>query len=148
MLVGLGKEEELDLDRIRNAIGSGMRKARDLALESVILPEPALAEIAGGRQRLPGRGRRLCRPARPLPLHKTEKKDDDLKDPAWRLAVGFEGEIPDGMTEAARRGELVCRDCLPLPRPVQYARELAQYGSPGRHGRRNGQRGGFHLQKA
>ncbi len=37
MLVGLGKEEELDLDRIRNAIGSGMRKARDLALESVII---------------------------------------------------------------------------------------------------------------
>ena len=128
MLVGLGKEEELDLDRIRNAIGSGMPKARDLALESVILPEPALAEIAGGRQRLVEEGVYAAL----LGLYRFTKlkKDDDLKDPAW-LAVGFEGEIPDGMTEAARRGELAaeavcrCRDLCNMPANLLNTEALA-----------------------
>lgn len=128
MLIGLGKKEELDLNRIRNAIGLGLRKARDLSLSSVLLPEPALAEIAGGRQRLVEEGVYAAL----LGLYRFTKlkKDDGQKDPDW-LAVGFEGEIPDGMIEAARRGELaaeavcLCRDLCNMPANLLNTEALA-----------------------
>lgn len=128
ILAGLGNSEELDIGRIRAAIARAMRKARSLGLKSVLVPEPSLAEIAGGRQRLVEE----CVYAAILGLYRYVKfkKDEGDPDPEW-MALGFEGEIPEGMLKAARRGELAgeavcaCRDLCNMPPNLLGPGEMA-----------------------
>lgn len=105
LAVGLGSRENLDADTIRKAIASALRRCRAAGLGSVLIPEPMLATLPGGRERLVEEAvyAALLGLYRLRGLKKPDP--DEHNDPEW-LAVGFEGDfVPDGGQAAARRGE-------------------------------------------
>lgn len=121
LALGLGKRDEVTPDRLRKAIASGVQYCRKQGLRSMLLPEPQLARLPGGRERLVEE----CVYAALLALYRFDalkKPDaDEAPAPQW-LALGFDGEsIPDGGHAAARRGEnaasAVClaRDLANMP---------------------------------
>ena len=52
LAIGLGAREDLTTDDIRTAVATGVQRARELGLESILLLEPQLATLPGGRERL------------------------------------------------------------------------------------------------
>ena len=105
LALGLGKREEASPERLRKAIASGVQHCRRLGLRSILLPEPQLARLPGGRERLVEE----CVCAALLALYRFDalKKppQDEPPAPEW-LALGFDGQsVPDGSQAAARRGE-------------------------------------------
>ncbi|HIX40637.1 MAG TPA: leucyl aminopeptidase [Candidatus Desulfovibrio intestinigallinarum] len=105
LAVGLGAREDVDVSAVRKALGSALRRCRAAGIGSVLIPEPMLAALPGGRERLVEEAvyASLLGLYRFSGLKKADK--DERKDPEW-LAIGFEGEfVPDGGQAAARRGE-------------------------------------------
>ena len=52
LAIGLGAREDLTTDDIRTAVATGVQRAHELGLESILLLEPQLATLPGGRERL------------------------------------------------------------------------------------------------
>lgn len=105
LAVGLGARENVDVHDVRKALGAALRRCRAAGAISVLIPEPVLATLPGGRERLVEEAvyasllglYRLSGLKKPVP--------EEKRDPEW-LAVGFEGAfVPDGGQAAARRGE-------------------------------------------
>lgn len=118
LVIGLGKKENLTIKELRDAIAKGTRKCRELGMESILLPEPMLARMPGGLDRIVEE----CVCASLLSLYRfTELKtitEDIDPDPRW-LALGFTGEnTPESSQLAARRGENSAE-------AVKFARNLA-----------------------
>lgn len=133
LFLGLGPKDELKPRILREAVARGVRKCRDLGLESVLLPEPFLAPFPGGRERL----LEECVCAAQLSLYaftalKTVRKEEK-KDPLW-LAIGFEAVSENGQ-EAARRGEnsaaavSLARDLDNMPGNMLFPASLAMKAS-------------------
>lgn len=132
LAVGLGPREKVDANKLRAAVAAAVQRCRLLGLESILLPEPALARLPGGRERLVEE----CVYAVQLALYRftTLKKpqEDETADPQW-LALGFDGQsVPDGAHAAARRGEraaravALARDLANMPGNLLYPESLAQ----------------------
>ena len=105
LAIGLGKREDVTPERIRKAIAAAVQRCRALGVASILLPEPQLARLPGGRERLVEE----CVCAAQLALYRFDALKKPAKDenpaPQW-LALGFDGEsVPDGGHAAARRGE-------------------------------------------
>ncbi len=105
LAVGLGPREKVDCTRIRKAVAAAVQFCRKRGWASVVLPEPLLAVLPGGRERLVEE----CVCAALLALHRCDalkKPDpDEPAAPQW-LAVAFDGQaVPDAAQAAARRGE-------------------------------------------
>lgn len=105
LAIGLGKRDEVTPDRVRAAVAAGVQRCRALGVRSLLLPEPQLSRLPGGRERLVEE----CVCAAQLALYRFDalKKASAEEPPApeW-LALGFDGEsVPDGGHAAARRGE-------------------------------------------
>lgn len=131
LLCGLGKRGNFSLSILRNAIGLAMEKIRSLGLQSIILPEPMLTLMPGGRERLIQESVYAAL----ISLYRfTELKTisaDIPPDPDW-LAIGFDGEDrPDAAHAAARQGEMdawavkTARDLDNLPGNLLYPELLA-----------------------
>ncbi len=105
LAIGLGEREKFSLQTLRKGIASAVARCRELGVESILLPVPAL-------QQLPGNGVRLVEEsifAALVALYRftaLRKADGEEKaDPLW-LALGFsEDHVPDAEHGAARRGE-------------------------------------------
>lgn len=121
LAIGLGKRDDVTPDRVRAAVAAGVQRCRALGVRSILLPEPQLSHLPGGRERLVEE----CVYAARLALYRFDalKKApaEDPPAPEW-LALGFDGEsVPDGGHAAARRGEsaawAVClaRDLANMP---------------------------------
>ena len=117
---------------IRKAIAAAVQLCRQKGYASILLPEPALARLPGGRERLVEE----CVCAAQLALYRfsaLKKADkDDPADPQW-LALGFDGEeVPDASHAAARRGENaawavgMARDLSSTPPNLLYPEKLAE----------------------
>lgn len=113
LAIGLGKREEVTPEHIRKAVAAGVQRCRTLGVRSILLPEPLLSRLPGGRERLVEE----CVCAAQLALYRFDSLKKTPRDeppaPEW-LALGFEGEsVPDGGHAAARRGEsaawAICR---------------------------------------
>lgn len=131
LLCGMGKRDKFSLSILRDAVGKGMEKARKLGIQSLVLPEPLLGRLPGGRERL----LQESVYASLISLYRfTEFKtirDDLAPDPEW-LAIGFDGQTtPDAGQAAARRGELdawavkLARDMDNLPGNMLYPETMA-----------------------
>ena len=104
LAVGLGPREKVDTAGIRKAIAAAVQLCRQKGYASILLPEPALARLPGGRERLVEEC--VCAPELALYRFSALKKadKDEPADPQW-LALGFDGEeVPDASHAAARRG--------------------------------------------
>ena len=132
LAVGLGPREKVDTAGIRKAIAAAVQLCRQKGYASILLPEPALARLPGGRERLVEE----CVCAAQLALYRfsaLKKADkDDPADPQW-LALGFDGEeVPDASHAAARRGENaawavgMARDLSSTPPNLLYPEKLAE----------------------
>lgn len=105
LAVGLGDRENVDVHDVRKALGAALRRCRAAGATSVLIPEPLLATLPGGRERLVEEAvyASLLGLYRLRGLKKPDQEED--RDPEW-LAIGFEGDfVPDGGQAAARRGE-------------------------------------------
>ena len=96
LAVGLGPREKVDAARLRAAIAAAVQRCRGLGLNSILLPEPALSRLPGGRERLVEE----CVYAAQLALYRftalKKPQEDEAADPQW-LALGFDGQsVPDG----------------------------------------------------
>lgn len=131
LAVGLGPREKVEAADLRTAIATAVQRCRELGLASMLLPEPALANLAGGRERL----LEECVVAARLALYRFTalKKTDAEAAPApeW-LALAFDGEsVPDSAHAAARRGEraadavYLARDLIAMPPNLLYPETLA-----------------------
>ena len=132
LAVGLGPREKVDAARLRAAIAAAVQRCRGLSLNSILLPEPALSRLPGGRERLVEE----CVYAAQLALYRftalKKPQEDEAADPQW-LALGFDGQsVPDGEHAAARRGEraakavALARDLANMPGNLLYPESLAQ----------------------
>ena len=132
LAVGLGPREKVDAARLRAAIAAAVQRCRGLGLNSILLPEPALSRLPGGRERLVEE----CVYAAQLALYRftalKKPQEDEAADPQW-LALGFDGQsVPDGEHAAARRGEraakavALARDLANMPGNLLYPESLAQ----------------------
>ncbi|MDE7372395.1 MAG: aminopeptidase, partial [Desulfovibrio sp.] len=121
LAIGLGKREAVTPERIRKAVAAAVQRCRALGVASILLPEPQLGRLPGGRERLVEE----CVCAAQLALYRFDalKKAPKDENPAteW-LALGFDGEsVPDGGHAAARRGEsaawavMLARDLANMP---------------------------------
>ena len=121
LAIGLGAREDLTTDDIRTAVATGVQRAHELGLESILLLEPQLATLPGGRERLVEESvYAAC-----LALYKYDLKKpakDAPAAPQW-LAVAFEGDfVPDGgqcrsqVHRAGREGSGRSRHELPAGR--------------------------------
>ncbi|MDR2744969.1 MAG: leucyl aminopeptidase [Desulfovibrio sp.] len=104
LTVGLGPRNAMEMDIFRRAIAEAVSLCVKKEFSSILLPEPLLAGLPGGRERLVEEA--VC--AALLALRrfsalkkKPEQPDKDLK---W-IALGFTGDNPDYLQAAARRGE-------------------------------------------
>ncbi len=105
LAIGLGERDKFSLQTLRKGVASAVARCRELGLESILLPVPAL-------QQLPGNGVRLVEEsiyAALVSLYRfssLRKADAEEKaDPLW-LGLGFSEEhVPDAEHGAARRGE-------------------------------------------
>lgn len=131
LLAGLGKRADFKPGALRKAMAECMRKIRSLGLQSSLLPEPLLARLPGGRERL----LQECVCAALLGLYRYDSlktaRADILPDPAW-LGIGFMANADlDALHAAARRGEqdawAVClaRDLDNMPGNLLYPEMLA-----------------------
>jgi leucyl aminopeptidase len=105
LAVGLGSREKLDMNVFRKAVAGAARHCRKLGFASLLLPEPALARLPGGRERLVEES--VCAAKLALYRYTALKKPtaDTRPDPQW-LALGFDGKSEqDFLHAAARRGE-------------------------------------------
>ena len=103
LAVGLGPREKVDAARLRAAIAAAVQRCRGLSLNSILLPEPALSRLPGGRERLVEE----CVYAAQLALYRftalKKPQEDEPADPQW-LALGFDGQsVPDGAHDTAAR---------------------------------------------
>ena len=132
LAVGLGPREKVTTDIIRKGIAAAVQLCRKQGYTSLVLPEPALAKLPGGRERLVEE----CVCAAQLALYRftaLKKADaDEPADPQW-LAVAFDGqEVPDAAHAAARRGEnsawavSLARDLATTPPNLLYPEMLAK----------------------
>lgn len=121
LAVGLGPREKVDMQGIRKALAAAVQRCRAQGYASLLLPEPVLSRLPGGRERLVEE----CVCAALLALHRSDAlKKPDAEEPAppqW-LALGFDGEhVPDAAHAAARRGEntawavALARDLAAMP---------------------------------
>ena len=132
LAVGLGSREKVSTADIRKAIAAAVQLCRKQGYTSIVLPEPALAKLPGGRERLVEE----CVCAAQLALYRftalKKADEDETADPQW-LAVAFDGqEVPDAAHAAARRGEnaawavSLARDLATTPPNLLYPEMLAQ----------------------
>lgn len=132
LAIGLGPREKLDNNGLRKAVAAAVQRCRSLGLESILLPEPCLARLPGGRERLVEE----CVYAAQMALYNFTalKKPVEGEPPAplW-LALGFDGEsVPDAAHAAARRGErsaravALARDLANMPGNLLYPERLAE----------------------
>lgn len=131
MLLGLGKKEKYQQLTFRKAIASACRKARDLGVKSLLLPQPFLEHLPGGRDRLTEDA--VCAALLGLYRFTALKTDtEELQpDPQW-LAIGFEDkDAAESGQKAARAGELaaeataLARDLDNLPGNLLYPEAMA-----------------------
>ena len=105
LAIGLGPRENLDMTVIRKALASAAQLCHKQGYASLVLPEPLLARLPGGRERLVEEA--VCTIL--LALHQSnglKKTDTDEPAPPRWLALGFDGEnVSDSAQAAARRGE-------------------------------------------
>lgn len=131
LAVGLGPREKVDTAGIRKAVAAAVQLCRQKGFGSILLPEPALARLPGGRERLVEE----CVCAALLALYRftalKKAEKDEPADPQW-LALGFDGqEVPDASHAAARRGEnaawavMLARDLACTPPNLLYPEKLA-----------------------
>lgn len=118
LAVGLGERDKCTLDIFRKAMASALGRCRELGLEALLLPVPALSKLPGGTTRLVEEA--VCGAL--LGLYRftalRTPKPDQKADPLW-LALGFtETSVPDVEHAAARRGEHAAQ-------AISLARDLA-----------------------
>ena len=135
LAIGLGAREDLTTDDIRTAVATGVQRAHELGLESILLLEPQLATLPGGRERLVEESvYAAC-----LALYKYDLKKpakDAPAAPQW-LAVAFEGDfVPDGGPPWRTRG----RGRVPGPPSGQHAVQSALPRPAGRRSAEAGRR--------
>ncbi len=150
LLVGLGKEADLTLDRARQAAARAARQARDLGVAHLATTLCRPARGANGRPATAGDAAQAAVEGIILGLHrldrfKTNPEDREKADKAARLAqvtlVAGEGEAPGDVTAGAATGEIIAsaaawaRELVATPsneatpsRMAQHAREIARDG--------------------
>ena len=132
LAIGLGKREDVTPERLRKAVAAAVQRCRALGVASILLPEPQLARLPGGRERLVEE----CVCAALLALYRfhalKKHSDDEPPAPEW-LALGFDGEsVPEGGHAAARRGEsaawavMLARDLANMPGNLLFPALLAE----------------------
>jgi len=132
MAVGLGSREKVDASTLRKAVAAAVQRCHSLGLESILLPEPCLSRLPGGRERLVEE----CVYAARLALYSftalKKPAEDEPPAPQW-LAIGFDGEqVPDAAHAAARRGERTAtavaraRDLANMPGNMLYPEIMAE----------------------
>ncbi len=140
--IGLGERDKFSLETFRMAIGSAIARCRELGVESILIPVPAL-------ETLPAQCTRLVEEAifaafmglyRFMALR--TPKPEQKPDPKW-LALGFaQKSVPDAEHAAARRGEhaacgvALARDLANTPPNIMTPKALAKaaQGVAKRHG--------------
>ncbi|MDR2055672.1 MAG: leucyl aminopeptidase [Desulfovibrio sp.] len=104
LAVGLGPRNAMGMDVFRKAIAEAVSLCAKKEFSSVLLPEPLLAGLPGGRERLVEEAVYAAL----LALHRfsalRRKPERPAKGPE-RIALGFAGDNPDYLHAAARRGE-------------------------------------------
>lgn len=131
LICGLGPREELTPEILRKAVAAAIQKCATLGVESVLLPEPFLARLPGGTERL----LEECVCAALLALYRftalKTQNDGQGQSLQW-LAIGFAGDtVPEGGHAAARRGEIdaealcLARDLDNMPGNLLYPESLA-----------------------
>ena len=118
LAIGLGPREKVDNDRLRKAMAASVRFCHKRGYASIVVPEPLLASLPGGRTRLLEEVVYAALLA--LPRSSSLKKPDpeEPAEPLW-LAVAYDPtDMPDDSQAAARRGEHAAR-------AVSLARDLA-----------------------
>ena len=104
LTVGLGPRTALEVDTFRKAVAEAVDLCVKKEFSSVLLPEPLLAGLPGGRERLVEEA--VC--ASMLAMRRfsglKKKPEQPVKGPEW-IALGFAGDNPDHLLAAARRGE-------------------------------------------
>lgn len=132
LAVGLGPRDKVDAAVVRKAVAAAVQRCREQGYASILMPEPALARLPGGRERLVEES--VCAALLALYRFTALKKagTDEPVDPQW-LALGFDGQsVPDGAHAAARRGERaaeatrLARDLANMPANLLYPEALAQ----------------------
>ena len=132
LAIGRGKREDVTPERLRKAVAAAVQRCRALGVASILLPEPQLARLPGGRERLVEE----CVCAALLALYRfhalKKHSDDEPPAPEW-LALGFDGEsVPEGGHAAARRGEsaawavMLARDLANMPGNLLFPALLAE----------------------
>ncbi len=130
--IGLGERDKFSLETFRNCIAAGVNRCRNLGVESILIPVPALEALPGDTTRLVEEA--TC--ASILGLYRfmdlRTPKPDHKKDPLW-LAFGFaESSVPDAEHKAARRGEhaangvCLARDLANSPPNIMTPKALAK----------------------
>ena len=132
LAIGLGPRDKFDISGLRKAVAAAVQRCHSLGLESILLPEPCLARLPGGRERLVEEAvLAAC-----LALYKftvlKKPAEDEPAPPQW-LALGFDGEsVPDAAHAAARRGERAAtavaraRDLANMPGNLLYPEVMAE----------------------
>ncbi len=132
MAIGLGEREKFSLEIFRTAIASASARCRELGVESILIPVPAL-------EALPMQCTRLIEEAifaAFMGLYRftalQTPKPDQKADPKW-LALGFaQKSVPDAEHAAARRGEhaaqgvCLARDLANTPPNIMTPKALAK----------------------
>jgi leucyl aminopeptidase len=117
LAVGLGPRNAVDMDIFRKAVAGAAGLCAKKGFSSVLLPEPLLAGLPGGRGRLVEEA--VCAALLALRRFSALKKkpEQPAEGPEW-IALGFTGDNTDHLHAAARRGENAAD-------AVGMARELA-----------------------
>ncbi len=132
LALGLGESDDFTIDTFRTSVAKAVAHCRELGLESILLPVPALQALPSGHLRLIEEA--LCAAFLGLyrfTAHKSPK-DDHKQDPHW-LALGFnETSVPDAEHRAARKGQhaaegiMLARDLANAPANVMTPMALAK----------------------
>lgn len=117
LTVGLGQRDTLDMEIFRKAVAGAVRLCTQKGFASILLPEPMLAALPGGRERLVEES--VCAALLAVNRFPSLKKklEKSPPEPEW-IALGFMDDKPDCLHAAARRGENAAT-------AVSLARELA-----------------------
>ncbi len=132
LAIGLGEKDKFTLEKFRKGIAAAVAKCKDIGVESILLPVPALTALPADEVRLVEEA--VC--AANLGLYRynaLRKKDPEQKeDPQW-LALGFNQEhVQEAHQIAARRGEsaahgiCLARDLANTPPNIMTPTALAE----------------------
>lgn len=125
LAVGLGPRDKVDAAVVRKAVAAAVQRCREQGYASILMPEPALARLPGGRERLVEES--VCAALLALYRFTALKKagTDEPVDPQW-LALGFDGQsVPRRRACRGRRGERAAEAHAPGQGSGQHARQFA-----------------------